>query len=273
MNKKYMSMQEIQKVSLNILKNITDIMDREGFNYVLAYGTLIGAIRHKGFIPWDDDVDIMMPRPDYENFIKYAVNHKEEFGCIETMNMQTTPKYPYMITRMCDNRYEIEVDNEEKCGMGIFVDIYPIDGVGESMKEANTIFKKVAKYPSFIFLATRKHFRLGLTRGAIKKFLKFPAFVFSHIMGKNYFAGKLNSIISSLDYEKSKYVCCVAWDPDFVVYEKKLLRERVKVPFEQYEFYVPKEYDKVLRLTYGDYMQLPPEKDRIYHHLYKARMK
>lgn len=273
MNKKYMSMQEIQKVSLSILKNITDIMDREGFNYVLAYGTLIGAIRHNGFIPWDDDVDIMMPRPDYDKFIQYAVKHKEEFGYIEVMNMQTTHKYPYMITRMCDNRYEIDVDNEEKCGMGIFVDIYPLDGIGNTLEEANAIFKKSIKYPSCIFLSTRKYYHFGMTKGWKKRILKFPAFVYTHLMGKNFFVKKLNALLSNLDYEHSKYIGCVAWDTYPLVFEKKWIEERIKAEFGQEEFYIPKEYDRMLRSIYGDYMQLPPEKDRVYHHLYKAYLK
>ena len=70
-----MKIEDIQEVSLNILKQITSVCEREGFRYTLAYGTLIGAVRHKGFIPWDDDIDIQMPRPDYERFLKYMINN------------------------------------------------------------------------------------------------------------------------------------------------------------------------------------------------------
>ena len=266
-------MSEIQKVSLNVLKIITDIMDREGFVYVLAYGTLIGAVRHNGYIPWDDDVDIMMPRPDYERFLKYTQEHRDELGFIVTMNMEINPNYPYMITRMCDSRYELEVENEDRCGMGIFVDIYPIDGVGNSLEEAKQIFNKTAKYPSFIFLATRKYFTLGLTKGILRRALKLPVYIYTHLMGKNYFVRKLNSLLSSLDYRSSMYVSNVAWDSRPVAYEKRFLQERIKLPFEDFSFYVPKEYDKMLRLVYGDYMLLPPENERIYHHLYKAYLK
>lgn len=270
-----MTMQEIQKVSLEVLKKMTEIMDREGFRYVLAYGTLIGAIRHKGYIPWDDDVDIHMLRPDYDRFLKYAVENKEKFGHLEVMNMDNTPNYPYMITRVSDSRYEIDVKNERKCGLGIFVDIYPLDGIGNSIEEGKAILSKSCKYPSMIFLATRKYFHFGLTKGLKKKMLKPVLFLYTHILGKDYFVKKLNNLLRKLDYDNSKYVGCPAWTnyPYLDVFEKKKIEDRIKWPFEKYEFWVPRAYDEILRETYGDYMQLPPEKDRVYHHLYKAYKK
>lgn len=76
----YLQLEDIKKISLDILKKVAKICDDNGFRYVLAYGTLIGAIRHHGFIPWDDDIDIQMPRPDYERFLTYMETHKEGVG-------------------------------------------------------------------------------------------------------------------------------------------------------------------------------------------------
>lgn len=272
MSQQYMSMQDIQKVSLNILKKTAEICDKQGIKYCLAYGTLIGAIRHKGYIPWDDDVDLMMMRPDYEKFLKYYAEHKEEFGCLEVMNMDNNPKYPYMITRVSDSRYTIKVKNERDCGLGIFIDIYPIDGIGNSEEEAKALLIKSCKYPSSIFLATRKYYHFGITKTWKKRLIKVPAFIYTHIMGKNYFVKKLNALLADLDYDHSEYVGCPAWTnfPYIDVYRKEWFEDLIKVPFEDGEFYAPREYDKVLRITYGDYMQLPPEKDRIYHHMYRA---
>ena len=192
-------MQEIQSVSLEVLKKITDIMDHEGFNYILAYGTLIGAIRPKGFIPWDDDIDIMMLRPDYEKFLEYAESHKEELDYLEVFNMNTNPDYPHMITRVSDSRYEIDVTNERRCGLGIFVDIYPMDGIGNTIEESESLLRKTCKYPSMIFLSTRKYYHFGNTKGWLKRLMKIPAFIFTHIMGKMFFVNRLNRIIKTLD--------------------------------------------------------------------------
>ena len=268
-------MYDIQKVSLDILKHVTQICEDQSIRYVLAYGTLLGAVRHKGYIPWDDDVDLMMPRPDYEKFIKYAIEHKDVFGHLEVMDMRILPNYPYMIARVSDCNYKIDVRNEKDCGMGIFIDIYPLDGIGNTYEEGLALLKRTCKYPSLIFLATRKHYHFGTTKGWKKRLLKIPVFVYAHLMGKMFFVRKLNNQLLSLDYDDSKYVGCAAWAnyPYLDVYKKEWFYDCIKVPFEDGEFYAPRNYDEILKITYGDYMQLPSEKDRIYHHLYKAYRK
>ena len=94
---------------LRKLEKIKEICDKEGFRYVLTWGTLIGAIRHKGFIPWDDDIDIMMPRPDHDKLMKYMSEHKDELKPLEVFNNDTCPNYPYMLTRISDSRYILDV--------------------------------------------------------------------------------------------------------------------------------------------------------------------
>ena len=94
-------------------------------------------------------------------------------------------------------------------------------------------------------------------------------------MGQKYFVNKVKAIVKDLDYDKSSYIGCASWatNPQIEIMKKEWFEESVKAKFEDSEFYIPKEYDKVLRTTYGDYMQLPPVKDRIHHHLYKAYLK
>ena len=107
-----LSLQEIQKGSLEILRIVAKICDKQGLIYYLAYGTLIGAIRHKGFIPWDDDIDIWMPRNDYKKFIEYFIKHKDELKPYELFSVYNNVDYPYEISRISDNRYVLDVDNE-----------------------------------------------------------------------------------------------------------------------------------------------------------------
>ena len=134
-----MKMEDIQRVSLDVLKKIAEVCEREGFRYTLAYGTLIGAIRHKGFIPWDDDIDIQMPRPDYEKFITYMVEHPVEN--LKVFNHKFVKNYPLGISRIADMRYKIEEKIiDEHCDMGIFVDVYPIDGLANSYEAAQNAY-------------------------------------------------------------------------------------------------------------------------------------
>lgn len=141
--KKELTLQEIQQASFEILKKIKEICDKEGFRYVLTWGTLIGAIRHKGFIPWDDDIDIMMPRPDHDKLMNYMSEHKDELKPLEVFNNDTCPNYPYMLTRISDSRYILDVDNEDDFGIGVFIDIYVEDGAGNSKEEALALMKKL----------------------------------------------------------------------------------------------------------------------------------
>ena len=266
-----MTMREVQLVALDILKIVANICEENGFRYLLAYGTLLGAIRHKGFIPWDDDIDILMPRPDYEKFVAYFLTHKKELYPLRLFNMDTCPQYPYMITRISDDRYRLKVANEKEYGMGIFIDIYVLDGIGNTAEDAYRLLKKTCKYPRLIFLSTRNHYHFGTTKGFLKRLIKFPVFFYAKLMGKKYFVNKLLCLIDKDTYDKSLYVACPIWDnrPTWGM-RKSIIDNLIKVPFEDHFFYAPKDYDSFLNIFYGNYMELPPAKDRIYHHIYKA---
>lgn len=269
-----MSMKEIQSVSLEILKKIADICDQEGLKYSLAWGTLIGAVRHKGYIPWDDDVDIQMPRPDYERLKDYFNKNADALYPLRLFD-NSVSGYPYMLARVSNDDYVIDTINEKPCGMGIFVDIYILDGTGDTYEDAWNYASKTCKYPRLIFLSTRKYYHFGTTKGFLKRLFKVFVFIYAKIMGKEYFERKLLSIISQKPYDQKDYVGCVSWceRPKYAVIKKSEFEDMIDFQFENYKFKGPREYDKYLRIWYGDYMQLPPEKERIYHHLYKAYKK
>ena len=264
---------EIQDVSLEILKKITDVCEQFDLRYYLIYGTLIGAIRHKGFIPWDDDLDIMMPRPDYERLLNYLRENK--IKDLTVFNHKTHVNYPYMITRISDDRYHIEAENEQSVGMGVFIDIYPFDGLGDTREEALGYGLKGDRLSSFCFQASRRHFSLDNTTSLVRKILKFPVYLISRLIGKDFFQKKIEALAGRFEYDESRYVGCFVWLSGGWkdIFERAWFDEFEMCPFGVYEFRVPKEYDKVLRHIYGDYMKLPPEKDRVGHHFYKAYRK
>lgn len=272
--RKELTLKETQMASLEILKKIKEICDLLDLTYVLAWGTLIGAVRHHGFIPWDDDIDIMMPRPDHDKLVEYMIAHKEEVAPFEVFTQDTNPQYPYLLTRISDSRYIVHTDNEKDCGLGVFVDIYVEDGAGNSKKEALHILNKTHGMVSLLFLSTRRRYVFGLTKGWMKRIVKIPAFIYAHLMGKKFFVKRIMKYVDVSNYDDCSWVANIVWAtiPEKEVYPKEIFNT-IDGSFEGIIFKIPKDYDLILRQAYGDYMQLPPEKERIAHHFYKTYKK
>lgn len=270
-----LTIKETQEISLEILRIITNICEEQRFRYSLVYGTLIGAVRHSGYIPWDDDVDIMMPRPDYDELLVYIKKHIQEYPNLKIFNREECSEYPYMITRISDDRYEIDVTNEKQFGMGVFIDIYPYDGLGNTKDEALRYGLKGDRLSSLCYQATREKFAIENTTSTFRRIIKFPVYLYAKFRGKDYFQNKLEKLARVKDYDKSEYVGCVTWlsGGEKDIFPREWFDEYIMMKFDKYEFRVPKEYDNVLRHVYGDYMRLPPEKDRIGHHFYKVYKK
>ena len=270
-----LSMRDTQQIALEILHTVAQICEERNLRYYLVYGTLIGAVRHHGFIPWDDDVDIMMPRPDYDKLLEYLEDHIGEYPHLQVFNRKTCPDYPYMITRISDDRYEIRMENEKPFGMGVFIDIYPYDGRGNEQREAIRFGMKGDRLSSLCYQASRDHFAIETTTSPLRKMIKYPVYLLCRRLGKERFQDSLEKLARVRPYDLSTYVGCVIWLSWGVkdMYLRKWFDAYTYMPFEQYRFRVPAAYDKILRHTYGDYMQLPPEEDRVGHHYYKAYKK
>ena len=273
MNEQPLTLEEVHKETLVILKKIISICDELKINYFLAYGSLIGAVRHQGFIPWDDDLDLIMLRPDYEKFKAYCSSHEAEMFPFKLLGRHNTPDYPYAINRFCDLRYEMVSQNAPDAGMGMFIDIYPFDGAGNDEQE---VYKKIGKkkwlWINCLFSALKGKFEPS-SKGILRSIVKLPGHLFARLMGPGFFLNRLESLKDTYTLEESRYVTCMVWDWPIKLKEKRHFEEFTYLPFEGIQVKVPKEYDAVLRNSYGDYMQLPPEDQRVPHHEYSLYRK
>ena len=273
--KKELTTREVQMGSYEVLKYLSKICEDNNLRYFLTYGTLIGCIRHQGIIPWDDDIDIMMPRPDYEKLLKYLMTHNEDIKPFKIFTPEIINNYPHRIARFSDLRYRIIFDNEKDYGIGLFVDIYPLDGVGSDFDKAIKIVNKTKRYASMCFLTSRKKYSLDNTDTNIKMIFKFPAYIYAKLKGNKYYLKKLEKYAKIYDYETSKYVACSSWPVGNKyghqrdVFRKEIF-EVMYMKFEDAEFAIPKGYHEFLETTYGDYMTPPDEKGKKTHHTYKA---
>ena len=166
-------------------------------------------------------------------------------------------------------------DNEVDYGIGLFVDIYPVDGVGDDPEKAIRLTRKTKRLSALCFLTSRKKFATDNTASRLKMLIKRPAYIWARLMGNQHYIDKLNALAQTYSYEDSAYVACAAWPAgkkygrERDVFDKKLF-ETKKIAFEDGAFPAPVGYDEFLTVTYGDYMKPPSEAGKKTHHTYSA---
>lgn len=255
-------MKTIQEISLEVLKKITSVCESNHFRYTLAYGTLIGAIRHKGFIPWDDDIDIQMPRPDYDSFIDYMAAHPIEH--LKVFNHRYTSNYPLGISRVCDMRYKIYEKLTNNIDMGVFVDVYPIDGLGNTYEEAKANYSITE-----ISRANLLRLNFPIEQNQSIRY-KLSGLKLKLLGGIPYAQRTLERKAKTFAFEDSEYVGIPNWNWTKLVYKREWYEHFEKILFEDAYFYASTFYDDILRAEYGNYMQLPPIEKQVSHHGYTA---
>lgn len=272
MNNK-LTFREAQLGAYEVLKFIDKFCRKNSLTYYLMYGSLIGAVRDKGIIPWDDDIDVMMPRPDYDEFIRYCSEREEEIAPFKLFENSLISQYPHPIARMSDMRYRIDFENEKDYGIGLFVDIYPLDGVGDNLEIAKKHVHTSYRNASLCFLTSRKKFGVDNTSSKLRLIAKFPAYLWANILGNRHYIKKADRLCRKYSFEESKYVSGVAqpWrekaGENKNIYEKEWF-EPIEVDFEDGKYIAPKGYDKILTMGYGDYLTPLPEDQRQTHHTF-----
>lgn len=267
-----LTLKEIQQETLKSLKKLDEICAELNINYFLAYGTLIGAIRHNGFIPWDDDIDVMFLRKDLDKLINYFESHKGEFASLKICTRKNTKNYTASIPRLVntDFVYESDYSYEKPYELGTFIDLYPLDNGTDSGEKCHKLGEKVRKLNKLYII----YINPDNGKKGIKKIVRYITSALLHLIwGKSFdFDAQISKILKKQTSDSDKYVS-VLYDRTKNSYcdafPREYFTETVKHKFEDFEASIPKDYDTILKNLYGEYMSLPPEKDRISHHNYK----
>ena len=254
---------KIKQRELEILLSFDKFCKKKCLKYYLAGGTWLGAIRHKGFIPWDDDIDICMPRNDYEFFVKnFSCNKSNlEVRC----NLLNNFGLPFTKIIDLNTMTEFKFDESEN-NKHLWIDIFPVDGLPESINEVKFIYEKCKFYRIILMLMDAK---LGEGTTFFKKYIKYILNPLAKLYGKKRCINKIEQIAKSNPYETSKYVGAITWGV-YGIGERMLKSEfekSVEVEFEGHKFPAFSCWDSYLKGLYGDYMQLPPIEKRKTHNM------
>ena len=253
---------EIQQMELGIMEYIHEVCQKIGVKYFLAYGSLIGAVRHKGFIPWDDDMDICMLREDYEKLQDYLISNPDDR--YEVMSYKNNLNYVYPFMKVQDNQtYLLEEDVRIDSNMGIYVDIFPVDGY-----EDDSVFKdKMTRLIKKRQLSCYTFKGITNTKSLLNSLIRYISVIIFYFTNTNKYIRGIDKLAQSRkvdDYELVDYL--IYKDMNKPVWKREWLKQTITGVFEGKEFMIPKNYHEILTSDYGDYTQLPPVELRFSHH-------
>lgn len=253
--------EEIKTVSLQIMVEVHSFCEKNDIRYTLGYGTLLGAVRHKGFIPWDDDLDILMPRPDYEKFCNTFKSDKD----YEVISSYTNNCY-LAYARVCDMKATLVEPYAPWCDRitGVWIDVFPIDGAHiDQNKQDNQYIKALNTYDAL------NSFRV-VFKNKFNGLVDYLRYIKRVLMYKNIksLSDTLSKICKEVHFGETKFIqdfsCPVTRKKQ--IYSLSCLNEFILIGFEEYSFYCMSGYHEALECWYGDYMKLPPIEKRIYSH-------
>lgn len=281
-----LSVDEHKQRALNILLEVASFCDENNIRYFLAYGTLIGAIRHKGFIPWDGDVDIQMPRPDYERFATIFNKRPHSDNIVAIMPADSIAKHTFM--KVCDLD-TVKIENGVKCKqgeeLGIDIDVFPVDGLYEDDQRYSAAYDAKKKlYQKYQIIGLQLytgdlHFNL---MGGLKLIKRVSTIAYGKICGalfeswkKDWLLEQMHLKETEVDYGSAKVVGsnCSNYDIFDDRYPKECYASQILVEFEGKMLSAPVGYDAILTKQYGDYMIPPPISKQITHHSNKVYAK
>lgn len=255
---------KIWQVQLALIEQLDIVCKKYGLRYFASNGTLLGVVRHEGFVPWDDDVDIVMPREDYEKLIE--VGEQEFRAPLFLQSGANDPGYyrNYLRLRNCETTAIPLKDWNRQGHHGIFIDIFPMDGCSPSKFRRkwqqlwvafyNALANTYVYYPDFKnYLFLRKMLYL-LAKGYCNKH------------GYKGLVAKVEAIRSRVPFKEAEVIYMITHGSRWMIFPKEYFAESLRRPFEYIQLPIPGAYEKILVSHYGAYMELPPKEKRGVHH-------
>ncbi len=262
--------EELKKIQIELLDAFDVICRKENLRYSLGGGTLLGAVRHQGYIPWDDDIDVMMPRPDYDKFIAICLEQDVPFGLL---SFETNKNYVDLSAKIYRRGTVIE-DNAEylqttRCGVNI--DIFPIEGLANDYESAKKVFRKTSFKRNLLIAAQWKKFSRSKTKAWYYEPFRLAFYLAGKMINKSKTFEAVQKVYKKIDFDEVGYVAAVGGAyREKEILPKELYADYIDLIFEGKPYKAIGGYDRYLSSIYGNYMQLPPEGKRVSHHTFHA---
>lgn len=267
--KKRLTLKELQDLQLSMAKDIHKLCEENKIEYFMVSGTLLGAVRHNGFIPWDDDIDFGMMRADYDAFVEVCKNGAlgDKYVLI---NNETNPNFEFPITRIGrKNTYSFDPmrDHIKDCKC-TYIDIVPFDNIPDDKDKRALHKKQIAKYRRLIYYRTSYRYE-GFPK--IKRLASIVRARIFRLLPLSYYIDRYQKLLCQYKNESTEYCGALSgrYDYDKEAMPRKYFEKRSLMKFEDTELWGLSDYDSVLSHLYGDYMKLPPkEEQKIRHEVY-----
>ena len=258
---KEVALEDYKRIPFEILRDVSAFCESNDIRYSLAYGTLLGAIRHKGFIPWDDDIDVIMPRKDFERFKK--TYHSDRFVFSD---LSINKNHPTGMAKVYDTKTFFFYKKTIKRAYGLFIDVFVVDRVPDDNVVFHHWLKRIKR---LITINTAKNtglYNIIKSNNSLKWRIKNAALFFTPL-SRAFIQKQIVALQRKYsDTPSSKVGITVSVDNPLDTYPSNLFEEYIYVEFEGCMFSAIKDYDKWLSVCYGDYMKLPPPEKRIGKH-------
>jgi len=263
-------LRKVQMTEKHILEKFISICEKYELKYFLVFGTLLGAVRHKGFIPWDDDIDVGMLRQDYEKFLEVAQKECGDEYFIQTVDSDSQYHLFFAKMRMNDTEFVEESLQASGSVSGFYIDIFPYDTLPDDDREMQSYLKQAINHGMLLSVNKVKEPQIAQgsrTETFIKRTIWFGLHYGMKVLGVsgNYIWNKCIDVMRKYKDCDGHRVTTFLVDADKAIIFKEELADVIDVEFEDIVVKAPKEYAKILERYYGDYMTLPPKEQRENH--------
>lgn len=256
-------LRQLQQIEVDILDEIDRICRINNIRYCLVGGTLLGAVRHQGFIPWDDDLDIAMPRSDYEKFINVCKSQTSADYYIHSVDSDPTYWLPFIKVRKKYTIFEEKNTAGLGCQTGIYVDIFPLDDAKDVDSISKRIITKLIKEISTLYL-----YKIGFYKKHDCRVMRRALYSILSVISTRTLQKQQTRLMKHYNCKSAEYYVNYGsnYDPKKQTMPKKVYEPFAEVLFEGKSYYAPNDTDYYLRRLYGNnYMELPPVEKRITH--------